>query len=143
MASDIALAKDKVQTYLRDLVGRFEVDKDGDFTFRHGSSRIFISVEPISDDNTYVEIYSPLASDVPASPGLFEYVATQNTYRFGKLLAVKQPDGAIRIVMTYGMLGDYLDPEELKVAVSLLAGTADEIDNKICDQFGGTVFHAD
>jgi hypothetical protein len=139
----MAVVKDKVQTYLRELVGSYEVDSDGDYTFRDGSARIFVSVREMVE-HAYVEIYSILTVDIPETPEIYEYVATKSgSYYFGGLGVRKQPENGVRVILSHGLMGDYLDPEELKLAVVLLARTADELDTEIRERFGGTTFHDD
>ena len=144
MAADVAVVKEKVQTYLRELVGGFEVDKDGDYTFRHGSTRVFIDVDEWAGDHVAVAITAMVAADTPASPELFEYVATEgNAYRMGTLRAGKQEDGTVMTLLTHQLLGDFLDPDEFKLAVALLAEAADGADTEIVKRFGGRTFHED
>jgi hypothetical protein len=141
MSGDLVVVKDKVQTYLRELVGRYEVDSDGDYTFRDGSARLFVSVDAIKD-STFVHVYAILAKDVPEMADVYEFVATKaGSYRYGSLFVRKQPDGLLRVIFDHSLLGDFLDPDELKIAVSLIAATADELDTEIVDRFGGETFH--
>lgn len=142
MASNVAAVKEKVQRILIDLMGKVEIDRDGDFTFRNGSARVFISVFELSDEFTGVVIFAPTNRGLPPSAELFKFVACETAYRFGSLRA-KEADGKVNLTLRYTLLGDFLDPEELKVAISAIAGTADEIDTQIKDRFGGTTFHQD
>lgn len=138
----VAAVRDKVQRYLLEVLNRVEVDRDGDFTFQHGSSRIFISVKAVGESSTSVRITAPIVFEAPATPELFKYVATGNTYRYGHM-SCKEEDGKVSIYFSHSLLGDYLDPEELKLATFLLARTADEIDDEIVAKFGGKRFHED
>lgn len=141
--ADIAVVKDKVQTYLRELVGSYEVDSDGDYTFRDGSARLFISVQELKE-RSFVHVYSILAVDIPETAALYEFVATRaGDFRYGSLFVRKQDDGAVRVVFDHSLLADFLDPDELKMAVALIAGTADELDTEIVNRFGGKTFHDD
>ena len=141
-ADRVGTVKQKVQRYLADAFGTVQIDRDGDFTFRHGSARIFIRVAELGPDKTAVAIWAPTNNDVPPSPELFRYVATNNAYTFGSLMAVERGD-TVNIAFKHSMLGDNLDPDELVMAVVLLAGTADKIDNEIKEKFGGRSFHED
>jgi hypothetical protein len=142
VSADLRLVKDKVESYLRDLVGTFEIDTDGDYTFRLGSARAFIRVAPKGDDNSLVVIRSFTNFRIPPSPEVFHYVATHNDWVFGSL-AAHETDEGVNISFSHTLLGDYLDPEEFNFAVVAVASTGDEIDNEIKDKFGGTVFHED
>jgi hypothetical protein len=138
----IAEVKEKVQRYLLEVLNRVEVDRDGDFTFRQGSARMFISVASLGETSTAVRIVAPIINDAPASPELFRYIATDGSYRFGHLTC-EEKDGKLSILFVHSLLGDFLDPDELKLAVFLMARTADELDDQIKTKFGGRTFHED
>lgn len=143
MAPDrVGLVKEKVQRYLADAFGTVQVDRDGDFTFRHGSARVFIRVAELGTDKTVVAMWAPTNKDIPPGPELFRYLATNNAYTFGSLMAVER-EGKVNVVFKHSMLGDTLDPDELVMAAVLLAGTADTVDDEIKQKFGGHVFHED
>jgi len=139
---DIAAVRDKVQRYLLEVLNTVEVDRDGDFTFRQGSARIFISVHLFGEDKTTVKIVAPIVHDIPASPEAYKYVATEGSYKFGHL-SCSEKDGKIAIYFVHTLLGEFLDPEELKMATFLLARSADEVDDEIVGKFGGKRFHED
>lgn len=141
MTANVLEVKDRVQRLLVDFVGPVQVDSDGDFTFRMGSARVFIRVVPHGRDaqNTVVSIMSPTNLRVPPSPELFRYVATTG-YVFGDLMAIEREDG-VYVHLSHNLLGDFLDPDELKWAVGAVASTADDVDDEIHDKFGGSRFH--
>ena len=123
--------KAKVQQYLTTL-GTVTIDSDGDFSLRHESARIFVSVGEFGDDNTVVEIFALVLQEVPLTPALYEYVATQNTYRFGKLSVAKAQDGVSgRLMLGHSLLGNTLDQEELVAPVVMLANLANELDDEL------------
>lgn len=141
MASNQLLAaKERVQRYLTDLLGSIGIDSDGDFNFRHGSAQVFIRVAALGDDSTFVAVWAPTNVDVPVTPELYKYLADENQFRFGHM-ACYEKDGAATIVFRHSLLGEFLDPEELRVAVVLVAKTADEIDDQIKAKFGGRTIH--
>ena len=88
-------------------------------------------------------IFCPALLDVPVTPALFEYVATNNKYRFGKLSVIILESGKAVVEVGYALLGTYLDPEELTVAVGMVAGLADDLDDEMKAKFGGRRFHED
>ena len=139
---NVAAVKEKVQRYLLEVLNRVEVDRDGDFTFREGSARIFVSVKPFGDTSTTVKIVAPIVHDIPASPDVYKYVATEGSYKFGHMFCGEK-DGKISIHFVHTLLGDFLDPEELKLATFLLARSADDVDDEIVQKFGGKRFHED
>lgn len=138
----VAVVKEKVQRYLLEVLNTVSIDRDGDFTFRHGSTQLFISVQPFGDSSASVRIVAPIISEAPASPELFKFIACEGSYRFGHL-ACQEQDGKVSILFNHSLLGDFLDPDELKLAVFLMARTADELDDEIVKKFGGRPFHED
>ena len=143
MASNqLVVVKDKVQRYLTDLLGNVQIDRDGDFNFRQGSAHVFVRVAPLGDERTFVAVWAQTNHEVPSSPELFKYIATGNQYRFG-YLQCREEDGKVSVAFTHRLLGDFLDPDELKMTVVLVAQSADEIDDEIMTKFGGRKFHED
>ncbi len=140
MAADVPAVKDKVQRYLVDLFGGAQVDRDGDFTLRHGSTQVWVSVKPFHKENTAVRIFAWTNVEVPASAELFQYVATRGSYPFGHLRCFEK-EGKVNVYLEHALLGEYLDPEELKVALYFVAGVGDGLDEEIKSQFGGRLFH--
>lgn len=130
----------KVQSYLIKL-GNPALDEDGDLSLQSGSARVFVRVNAMGDDQSIVEIFCYALSKVPVTPALYEYVATKNNYRFGKLSLVVMDDGTGRVMVGHTLLGTYLDPDELLIAVSLVADLADNLDDEMKAKFGGERFH--
>lgn len=139
---DVDATRERVQRMLTDLFGRIEVDKDGDFTFRHGSARVFIRVSEGFTDHTVVSVEAPTNLRVPASPELFHYLATENHYTFGAFRAFDGDNGVL-VLFRQSILGDTLDPDELKTTIGAVASTADDVDDEIQNRFGGDRFHED
>lgn len=140
MAADVPAVKEKVQRYLVDLFGGAQVDRDGDFTIRHGSTQVWVSVTPFHEANTAVRVFSVTNVDVPPSPELFHFVATRGSYPFGHLRCSEQ-DGKVAIYFGHTLLGEFLDPDEFKVALFFVAGFGDGLDDEIKAKFGGRLFH--
>jgi len=141
--ADVTATKDKVQRILTDEFGPVQVDRDSHYTLRHGSARVFIAVRELGDDRTVVQVFCPTNRGITPSPELFHFVATNNSYMFGSLSAIERDDGTIEIFFGHTLLGDTLDPEELTMAVAMIAGTADDLDTEIMNRFGGSTFHDD
>ncbi len=143
MAVNVLEVKDRVQRYLAEVIGTVQIDKEGDFNFRHGSSQVYVRIKEWSDDSTIVYILSPVCMEVPPSPELFQYIATNSdSYIFGHLSAQEKDDG-VMVMLTHNLLGEFLDQDELKWALYAIAKTADEIDDEIKEKFGGKTFHED
>ena len=143
MASNqLAVVKDKVQRYLTDLLGSVQVDRDGDFSLRQGSARVFVRVAPLGEERTFVAVWAETNLEVPPSPELYKFIATGNRYSFG-CLRCREADGKVSVIFGHSLLGDFLDPDELKMTVVVVAHTADAIDDEIVTKFGGRKFHED
>jgi len=137
--------KDKVQRFLTQMAS-VNIDENGRYSIRHGSARVFVSVEELGDDHTWVKLVCPLVWEATISPELYEYIAlNSDLYKYGTLSLVVDNDDSSKasIFFTYGMLGTTLDPDELQLAVGLIANTADELDDELKKQFNGKRFHED
>lgn len=137
--------RDLVQRELMELIGRIELDRDGDFSFTFDSAQVFIGIRPheLKRDvqSTLVRVFSITNVDVPISAELYRFIALRSAdYVFGSLGAIEDGDSTARIVFKHTLLGDYLDPEEIAAAVMLVALGADEVDDEITKMFGGTRF---
>lgn len=143
-SQNVLVVKDKVQRYLTDdFLNKVEIDNDGDFTARHGSARIFINVSDWGDDETLVRILVPLLREVSPTNELFRHVAYHShDFHFGRLGLVDRGD-TCEILFTHTLLGDFIDPEELKSAVGGMLMTAEDLDNELQQKFGGQRFHED
>lgn len=140
MSQAVALVKEKVQRYLTDMLGSVTIDRDGDFAIRYGSAQLFVRVSAFGE-GSIANVFAPTNSEVPASPELYRYVAEINrNYVFGKF-STRESEGKVTVSLTHALLGEYLDPDELKSALGLLAALADEVDDDIKSKFGGRRFH--
>lgn len=140
--------KDKVQRYLMDMgLHGIELMPDG-YTFRFGSTRMFIGIDEYGEGEdafTAAVLNAPIVMDVTPSPELFEYIARHADDKlFGHLgLHENEENKTMTIVFSHTLLLDFLDPEELRRAVGAVAGVADDLDNELAALFSGKVFHED
>ena len=141
----LLILKDKVQRYLTDLAGTIQLLPDGLFAVDSGSARVLVLCDEWAGaDQTLVHVFAPLLQGVKPSPELYEHVALHaDDYLFGHLSARPEDDGTIAVMFTHVMLGDYLDPEELKHAVGGVLAPADILDDELQARFGGKRFHED
>jgi hypothetical protein len=138
--ADVAATKERVQAYLTS-VGPVQIDSDGDYSVARGSTRAFVRVlEHPNGEMTYVNVFALVLRDVPLTPALYEYVATEGAYIFGHLELKKGDDGKGLLIFSHRLLGDYLDQDELMYAVFGVSGTADELDDELQKMFGGSRF---
>jgi hypothetical protein len=143
--STVPQAKQRVRETLEGSFDEVEFDADGNASFRYGSARVFVHVREFDDDSAVVVLESPIVTGAQLSAELYEYVATEAApHEFGHLKVVPNDDGSTATInFTHSLLGDYLDDMELRVAAVAVAFTADDLDDKLCTQFGGEKYHAD
>ena len=142
MPGDVAATRAKVQQYLTQNFSDVNVDAKGNYSLRKGSTRMFVSVRTHDDgDWTWVTLQIPILLKVEETPAVFEYVAlNSDEYIFGHLSASRTDDG-LMIMFSHALLGDYLDEEELGRAVAGMLYVADDMDDTLETQFGGSRFH--
>ena len=129
----------EVQKVLVDWLGQIEVDREGVFSFPIESTRVFIRIRDFRD-STVISIEAPTNLDVPPTAELFRHVALHaDEWLFGHL-GCREEDGNVTILFSHRLLGDHLQPEELRSAVGAVAFTANQIDEGIKQQFGGRLF---
>ena len=142
MPANVDMVKSKVQAILTDH-GPVQIDRDGDFSFGAGSTRVFVRVlaHP-NDEATLISIFAPVLFDVPLTPEFYEYLAKlSDAMVFGHLtLAPGSTDEFGFLLVTHTLLGDYVDDEELLYAVYAVANSADHFDDSLQEQFGGKRF---
>lgn len=139
--------RDQVQRVLSEGVGSVEVTQEGHVTFRHESSRVFVACreQELGEGRSrlLVQITAPVLFEVPPTPELFEYVATNaDNWLFGHLSATRD-EGTVHIFITHTLLGDYLDAEELRAAAFGIAISTNELDDEMQQRFGGRRSHED
>jgi hypothetical protein len=143
----LATAEETGQKVQRILIGEFNdvrLTKDGGFAVPLGSSVAFVEPTdwaPDADGNprSLVRIWAPLGRDVPATPELFRWAATEGQNKwFGSVTVVEGKDGGPCFVMfDHALLGDFIDPAEVVSAVYAIMSTGDELDDIVHDRFGG------
>ena len=142
MNPNLLVVQSKVQKILSNEFNHVEIDKDGDFTFRHESARVFVRVwTPADDGPVYITVTCPLLFNVKPTPELFKYIALHaDDYVFGHLSASETEDG-IMVTLAHSLLGDYLDQDELVRGCAGVLFSGNEIDDDLKARFGGTLFH--
>ena len=110
--------------------------RDGDlFVIDDGPCRAVIAVEPWGDERAAVSVHAVTNWGVDPSPELFRYVATQAETDvplvFGALRAVERDDGKCNVAVSYALLGNTLDPEELTNAVTSVLTAATNLEAEI------------
>jgi hypothetical protein len=131
----LARAEGYVERLLTSEFGGFEEDPDWGYNGPFGSARVFVDVRPFLGESTVVSIASPVLSDVELTDGLalrvLELAAGAPFGRFSYLAERRE------LWFEHTLLGDALDPDELRLAVSTVASVADGEDDALAAAFGG------
>jgi hypothetical protein len=122
---------------LRAILGGYEVDAFGNYTFTHEGARAFVTVGP-SPVGPQVGVFSVTNLDVELTPPLAAFLLeTNHTLGFGAF-SYDAPNRAVWLRHT--LHGSSLDLPELQSAVAAVATTAAALDDTIRDRFGGRTF---
>jgi hypothetical protein len=112
---------------------KLQVDSDGDIGIRSGSAMVFVRVR---DNPALVDVFSPMLTEVEASEKLY-----------GKLseLTTKMPIGRLyfankTVWASVPVFGRDFQPTHLILAVQVMTGLADELDDRLHSEFGGRRF---
>jgi hypothetical protein len=134
---DVDDLRTHVGELLRAILGRYEVDAYGNFSFLHEGARVFVTVggSPIGPQ---VGVFSVTNVDIDLTPDLAAFLVTTNhTLGFGAF----SYDTCNRAVwLRHTLLGTTLDGPELQSAVAAVATTAARLDHPIRDRYGGGTF---
>lgn len=112
------------------------VDEDGDIPVRSGSAVVFVRAV---DDPPVVRIFAPVVADVPVSSALLERLNELN----GRHLLVRTAWREGTIVLDIPLVGEGLLPEQVTIALGVMAEFADEVDDLLVEEFGGRRFMDD
>jgi hypothetical protein len=144
--------KKKVFEFTKEIFSWAELDPDGDVTFEFQSTKVWIDVVKMSRPDgikikefvvehelpmTLVRIRAVLVADVPRSPALFQYVATDARRNLGSINVVLDDEGTCDLFFMYSLAGDDITAGELKHAAFIVATVANQLDDEIQQKFGG------
>ena len=131
--------REHVGELLRAILGGYEVDAFGNFTFTHEGARVFVTVSG-SPIGPQVGVFCVTNLDLDLTPELASFLLTTNhTLGFGSF----SYDPNNRAVwLRHSLLGTALDMPELRAAVAAVATTSATLDDAIADRFGGRTFES-
>lgn len=142
----------KAFEYTKEIFSWAELDPDGDITFEFQSTKVWIDVVKMARPEvtkikefvaehqlptTLVRIRAVLVADVPRSPALFQYVATDSRRNLGSINIVLDDEGTCDLFFMYTLAGDEITPGELKHAAFIVATVANQLDDEVQQKFGG------
>jgi hypothetical protein len=128
----------RLERYLDELFGGHQTDPEGDYVVPFGSALAFLRPIEIYGGQTAVRVWAITNVDVPVTDELTRFVATENGKLVFGVLSVDEQRGAV--LLGHTLLGEFLNREELKVAVAAVATVADGYDDEIKSRFGGRLF---
>jgi hypothetical protein len=129
--------REHVGSLLRAILGGYEVDAFGNFTFLHDNARIFVTVGP-SPIGPQVGVFSVTNLGIDLTQELAAFLLTTN-HRLGFGSFSYDPENEA-VWLRHALLGTTLDGPELQAAVAAVASTAAAYDDRIRDRFGGRTF---
>ena len=134
----VATLRRKLERYLEELFGDVAVDVDDDFVIGSGSAAVWITPGELFGGRTGVRIWSITNVDVQVDDELTRFLAAENrNLLFGVLHLAKEQDS---VAIGHTLLGDFLNREELKTAITAVVEAADAYDDRIKARFGGRLF---
>jgi hypothetical protein len=110
-----------------------QVDSDGDIGIRSGSAMVFVRVR---DNPPLIDVFSPILTEVDASEKLYAKLSE---------LTTKMPIGRLyqankTVWASVPVFGRDFQPTHLMLAVQVMTGLADELDDRLHGEFGGKRF---
>lgn len=134
---DVEELRAHVGALLRSMLGGYEVDALGNFTFTAEGARIFTTVGPGSM-GPLVGVFSILTVDQPLTPELSGFLLTTN-HRMGFGSFSYDPEQRA-VWLRHSLLGATLDGPELRAAVISIASTAGKVSTLLRERFGAGSF---
>jgi hypothetical protein len=135
-ATDLPLA-DRVTTVVAGLLkttpDALQVDSDGDIGIRSGSAMVFVRVR---ENPPLVDVFSPVLTEVELTEKLFMKLSElTNRMPIGRLYCTSDTVWA-----SVPVFGRDFQATHLMLAVQVMTGLADELDDRLQGEFGGRRF---
>jgi hypothetical protein len=122
-----------VATLLKTTPDALSVDPDGDIGIRAGSAMVFVRVR---DSPPLIDVFSPLLTEVEPSEQLYVKLSElTNRMPIGRLYCTRDTVWA-----SVPVFGRDFQPTHLMLAVQVMTGLADELDDRLHGEFGGRRF---
>jgi hypothetical protein len=112
---------------------KLQVDSDGDIGIRAGSAMVFVRVR---DNPPLVDVFSPVLTEVEPTEQLYVKLSElTNRMPIGRLYCTNDTVWA-----SVPVFGRDFQPTHLMLAVQVMTGLADELDDRLHGEFGGKRF---
>jgi hypothetical protein len=128
--------REKVERYLGELYAEAaQPGPDGASMIAKGSAVALIKAVELSGGRTGVIVFSITNMGVRVDDELTRFIATENGKLVFGVLHLEESESAV--ALSHTLLGEFLNREELNVAVAGVIAVADEYDDRIKARFGG------
>lgn len=115
---------------------QLQMDADGDIGIRAGSAMVFVRVR---DNPPLIDVFSPVLTEIEPSERLYVRLSElTNRMPIGRLYCTNDTVWASVPVM-----GRDFQASHLMLAVQVMTGLADELDDRLQGEFGGKRFYGD
>lgn len=112
---------------------QLQVDSDGDIGIRAGSAMVFVRVR---DNPPLIDVFSPVLTEIEPSEQLFVKLSElTNRMPIGRLYCT-----AGTVWASVPVFGRDFQPTHLSLAIQVMTGLADELDDRLHGEFGGKRF---
>jgi hypothetical protein len=135
--ADVIALDERVRTVvsamLKSTPEQLQVDSDGDINIRAGSAMVFVRVR---DNPPLVDVFSPVLTDVEPTEQLYVKLSElTNRMPIGRLYCTNDTVWA-----SIPVFGRNFQATHLMLAVQVMTGLADELDDRLHGEFGGKRF---
>ena len=136
-ADDAAVLQERVRTVVATLMrsdpDKLQVDSDGDIGIRAGSAMVFVRVR---DNPPLVDVLSPVLTEVRPTEQLYVKLSElTNRMPIGRLYCTDDTVWA-----SIPVFGRNFQATHLMLAIQVMTGLADELDDRLHGEFGGKRF---
>ncbi|BCY15580.1 YbjN domain-containing protein [Actinoplanes sp. L3-i22] len=122
-----------ISTMSKTTVDQLQVDTDGDIGIRAGSAMVFVRVR---DNPPLVDVFSPILTEVEPTEQLYVKLSElTNRMPIGRLYCAQDTVWA-----SIPVFGRNFQAVHLMLAVQVMTGLADELDDRLHGEFGGKRF---
>jgi hypothetical protein len=122
-----------VATMSKTTVDQLQLDTDGDIGIRAGSAMVFVRVR---DNPPLVDVFSPILTEVEPTEQLYVKLSElTNRMPIGRLYCAQDTVWA-----SIPVFGRNFQASHLMLAVQVMTGLADELDDRLHGEFGGKRF---
>jgi hypothetical protein len=139
-ADDATLLEEQVRTVVGTMLRadpeQLQVDSDGDISIRAGSAMVFVRVR---DNPPLVDVISPVLTEVKPTEQLYVKLSElTNRMPIGRLYCTNDTVWA-----SIPVFGRNFQATHLMLAIQVMTGLADELDDRLHGEFGGKRFFSE